>query len=53
MQPDDAVRCTGCGTPGRVATIAQPEDGLPVLRLVWTKNGPRLLCSLCEADEAT
>jgi hypothetical protein len=45
--------CAGCGIRGRIPTIEDPKDERrPVLRLVWTKNGPRLMCALCEAGEA-
>jgi hypothetical protein len=45
--------CAGCGIRGRIPTIAEPKDDRrPVLRIAWTKDGPRLLCALCEAEEA-
>jgi hypothetical protein len=45
--------CAACGIRGRLPTIAEPKDDRrPVLRIAWTKNGPRLMCSLCEVGEA-
>jgi hypothetical protein len=45
--------CAGCGIRGSVPTIAEPKDDRrPVLRIAWTKDGPRLMCAHCEAEEA-
>jgi hypothetical protein len=46
-------RCAGCGTIGRPPLADPPEgDQRPVLKLVWTGNGPRLLCQCCEIFDA-
>jgi hypothetical protein len=45
--------CAGCGVKGRVSTIAEPQDDRrPILRIAWTKDGPKLMCALCRAGEA-
>jgi hypothetical protein len=46
--------CAGCGVRGRLPTIAEPKDERrPALRLVWTKDGPKLMCALCREAEAS
>jgi hypothetical protein len=46
------IRCAGCGSAGRLPTIAAPKDDpQPILSIAWTKDGPRLVCAICRADE--
>jgi hypothetical protein len=45
--------CAGCGVRGRLPTIAEPKDDRrPIPRIAWTKDGPKLMCALCRAEEA-
>jgi hypothetical protein len=51
--PHAELVCSACGIRGRLPTIAEPKDDRrPVLGIVWTKDGPKLMCALCEAGEA-
>jgi hypothetical protein len=46
--------CAACGVKGRVSTIAEPKDDRrPILRIAWTKDGPKLICALCREAEAS
>jgi hypothetical protein len=46
--------CAACGIRGRISTIAEPKDDRrPVLKLAWTKDGPKLICALCREAEAS
>jgi hypothetical protein len=51
--PRTELVCAACGIRGRLPTIAEPKDDRrPVLRIAWTKGGPKLMCALCRAEEA-
>jgi hypothetical protein len=40
------LRCTACGSEGRIPTIAiPPDDPQPALRLTFLSDGPGLLCA--------
>jgi hypothetical protein len=48
------LRCTACGSEGRIPTIAiPPADPRPVLRLAFRFDGPGLLCApRCREERA-
>jgi hypothetical protein len=53
-RPALQLRCTACGSQGRIPTIAlPPDDPRPVLRLAFLPNGPGLLCApRCRDEQA-